>query len=813
MDSRQSSPTSAFAGTDLSGHFRTVVINWLGKIADRWRTMESACLAAEEGIGALEITEAEKERLTRRMAARRGDMRRFLGRFLVEALSRDAVIPTYSFPVHSVHLEIVQERAAADDRDDRLQLDRDAGLAIGEYAPGAEVVAGGRIWTSSGIVRRSLVGSGEHWVERQWYRVCPRCQHPQIDSEREGFEAECTACGSSGQPQPRPFVEPIGFLTAYEKRAGRDPGSSRLRPKPVEEARLLTRARPGDYLATDLARVSSFAAPAIPRADTPSGRMFVINRGPKGTGYLWCPRCEYAEPAPANHYGSAERQAPHKDPRTGDPCPVERLKRTIDLGHQFATDIRAVQIDEPVPAFTEANSDDRRALQTGFLRTISEAMRLAAAELLGTDPRDLRSVTECPGGRPVIVLSDAVPGGAGYSMRLLAEPGFSARDLLGKARSILDCPRGAGCETSCSRCLREYSNQRYWDQFDRRTCLDWLDRILDDSAPRPAHAPEGSVPVTGTGADGSDLRELLVGVDRVAVTARALWGGEDPKRALTAARCLRDHLERDEGSLTVILPAPPKSAVLSGIDREIAEILAPNEARGRIPFVSLPEPMLAAAPRLSLLGARVEEFYGSDVTAPALAGPLVGVTHRWRGRGNESWFERTRKHFRPLGACFAPVLATLRTWRFEAGQRRDVSALFSILQGRHVSVKVEDPYCGARESGRIALGEFLQAIQHQDIVISRLWIALRTSNDNADPRVEQLNGLRRVFRDSRVTVPGEFEERNRRRVHFHDRVVTLKTTDRRGGVRVRYDITSGIDCLMNRNKECKVFMELEELTE
>ena len=98
-------------------------------------------------------------------------------------------------------------------------------------------------------------------------------------------------------------------------------------------------------------------------------------------------------------------------------------------------------------------------------------------------------------------------------------------------------------------------------------------------------------------------------------------------------------------------------------------------------------------------------------------------------------------------------------------------------------------------------------------MISRLWIALRTSNDNADPRVEQLNGLRRVFRDSRVTVPGEFEERNRRRVHFHDRVVTLKTTDRRGGVRVRYDITSGIDCLMNRNKECKVFMELEELTE
>lgn len=492
-------------GPGLSGHFRTVVTDWLDRIAERWRTMESACLEAQEGIGAPEATEAEKERLTRRMGARRADMRRFLARFLVETLSRDAVIPTYSFPVHSVHLEIVQDRGTSDDWDDRLQLGRDAALAIGEYAPGSEVVAGGRIWTSSGIVRRGLIGGSEHWVERQWYRVCPHCQHPEIESERDRFESDCAACGSSGQHRPRPFVEPIGFLTAYENRTGRDPGSSRLRSKPVEEARLLTRAHPADYAATGLSKVSSFAAPAVSRNDAPSGRMFAINRGPKGTGYLWCWRCEYAEPAPVDHYGSAEQQVRHKDPRTGDPCPVERLRRAIDLGHQFATDIRAVRIDEPVPAFAEAGSDlDRKKLQAGFLRTLSEAIRLAAAELLGTDPRDLRSVTECPGGRPVVVLSDVVPGGAGYSMRLLAEPGFSARDLFGRARRILDCPRGVDCETSCSRCLREYSNQRHWDEFDRRTCLEWLDRIVEGSSSPPTHVPE-SVPVTST--DSADLRE------------------------------------------------------------------------------------------------------------------------------------------------------------------------------------------------------------------------------------------------------------------------------------------------------------------
>ena len=37
---------------------------------------------------------------------------------------------------------------------------RDASMAIAEYAPGSEVVAGGRIWTSAGITRRTMHGGG-----------------------------------------------------------------------------------------------------------------------------------------------------------------------------------------------------------------------------------------------------------------------------------------------------------------------------------------------------------------------------------------------------------------------------------------------------------------------------------------------------------------------------------------------------------------------------------------------------------------------------------------------------------------------------
>ena len=467
-----------FRGDALAQHAIEKIKIWLNNIAERWRSMNEAYLDDERKNSDPDTTMSEKDKLTKRMAARRGEIKRFLDRFLVDTLSRGAVIPTYSFPVHSVHLEITQKREANRDRENLLQLDRDAAMAIGEYAPGAEVVAGGRIWTSRGIMRRSSFDINETWIEKQWYRVCPQCRHPDIQNEKSDFDKACNQCGGQKQEKPRPFIEPVGFVTSYEERMGRDPGSSRLRTKFVEEARLLTHAKPSDYQKSDLSKVSSFFAPAISsQADKPSGRMIVINKGPKGFGYRWCQRCEYATPSPAFTIPS-EKIEPHKNPRTGDPCSSERMI-SIDLGHQFNTDIRAIHIDDPIPSFT--SSEDQEEKQKSFLRTLSEAMRLAAIDLLETDSRDLRAAIERPDGKPMIVLSDAVPGGAGYCERLLKEPAFSGKVLFEKMLNILNCPRGKHCDTSCSQCLCEYSNQQHWEQLDRKPCIEWLKDILTPS--------------------------------------------------------------------------------------------------------------------------------------------------------------------------------------------------------------------------------------------------------------------------------------------------------------------------------------------
>lgn len=793
-------------GADLVRHVRDVMADWLNGIASRWRDMQSAHQDAKTQSEDAAATEADRRRLAGRMKGQLDDQKRFLDRFLVEILSRGAVIPTYSFPVHSVHLEIVQDRGADRDSDSALQLDRDAAQAIGEYAPGSEVVAGGRIWTSRGIVRRGRFG-GQTWIERQWYRVCQHCQHPEIQTERDAFDLACIQCGATSQDPPRMVIEPIGFLTSYVDRMGRDPGSSRLRAKPVEEARLLTRAALDDYRPADLAKVSSFFAPAISRTGGLSGRMFVVNKGPNGRGYLWCPRCEHAEPAPADMYGKQDKKVVHTDPRTGDRCPVEVLNKPIDLGHQFETDIRTIRVDEPVPSFEGVGSHlDQKMRTAGFLRTLSEALRLAAADLLGTDPRDLRASSESSGGRPAIVLSDAVPGGAGYCRRLLEEPQFSAKALFLRARSILDCPRGSACEASCSRCLREYSNQQHWDDLDRHPCLAWIDEVLALTAPRPTHAPVDAVPEGYPSAAG--LRERLVGRQVIAIAASTFWGSEEPGSALASTRHLRDALEQGDAHLLYILPTDHHDVLLSGLDREIAEILAPLERRGRIRFVSLPQSLLALAPRLSLVGGRAEEFYGDHPDLPALAGPLAGISHTWKGPTEESWIGKVQSKLTTLSPIMLPALERLKVWRFAAGELRDIAQLFSPFAGRLIVLEVEDPWLGAREGGRSAMGGLLSAMRSNGISLERLLVALRTEGPDVDPAEVQLAGLKRAVETVDRSIIVEFEQRNDRRVHFHDRVLKLRTVDQGPLLRARYDITAGVDNLMNRHKECKVFMEL-----
>ena len=807
------------AGEDLRNHIGSVVHKFIDAVAERWQALDHAASEQLQIMNRQDTDEKERKSASNRHAAKMREKEQFLDQFLVTVLSRSAVIPTYSFPVHSIRLEVSETRRSAEESmfsmDASLQLDRDAALAIGEYAPGTEVVAGGRIWTSRGIVRRS-----KEYMPIRYYRLCKSCGHPEIHASRDEFENDCEQCSGDPQaPTVNRFIEPTAFLTAFDERQGRDPGSSRLRARPVDEARLLTKAHFRDYVDTDLTGVRTFFAPATSTAGEIGGRLFVVNRGPKGAGYLWCGRCEYAEPAPqAASIGKKTIKSPHHNPRTGEKCPNEDLSYPLDLGHVFETDVRAIGFSAHPPAFPEAKDDRERADKLeGFLRTLAECLRLAAADLLEADPRDLRASKELREGRPLIVLSDAVAGGAGYVQRLFDDPKFSAKALIRAAAKVLDCRRPE-CATSCAQCLNDYSNQIYWDVFDRLPALAWLSSLLSSETQCPDHGPKDSVLVSGINLSG--FEERLRGATILTLSAVSIQGARDAESAITAARLLRDFCEADRARkvrLLVCLGLPLSQQPLSTLDRQVIDILTSTEEAGQLEVCFVPRAVLESAPRVAVrVVGKTLEYYGRNFNQPIFDSLLGDGLYLSSSSSNDDWQERNAAHFSAINHALSETALNTMAYRHAPGHPRDFKKMFSGIAGQSVRLQIEDPYLASSPRNRGAVVAFLAKFEELGVKllsVTLIWRPVRPGTSG--PYSEEMPEEQQRDLSKRLTAIGlgsgivHLKPRTSR-THFHDRVVLATVEHERGSTGYRWDVSSGIDNLMERERQCSVFLTVQD---
>ncbi|GGQ18020.1 DUF1998 domain-containing protein [Streptomyces griseomycini] len=143
-------------------------------------------------------------------------IRNLTQRELLGVLANRNVLPKYGFPVDTVELRIPQDGGGVAGQ---LELTRDLSAAVHEYAPGAEIVAGGHLWASAGVYRlpdRELVS--------RHYTVCGTCGR--YREATEPVDPTCTACGATSTAAPRRYVEPVyGFVAARgpQRRPGRTP--------------------------------------------------------------------------------------------------------------------------------------------------------------------------------------------------------------------------------------------------------------------------------------------------------------------------------------------------------------------------------------------------------------------------------------------------------------------------------------------------------------------------------------------------------------------------------------------------------------
>ncbi len=397
---------------------------------------------------------------------------------LSERLANAGLLPMFGFPTRVRNLYHAWPRP-----NDRFPLkhvvDRDDGIAIGQFAPGSETVKDKLVHRAVGVVHFGMGGAGK--IEERDGRgpiseigSCSACGALSIDDHDV---TSCPVCGVDDPKQYRRVTtwEPLGYTTEPETSKdfhGRFDWSPR-----ASHPRLDSDAGPIEFLnGTNLAY--AFDERQVIRVNDNGERLFAFRKGWRmpwvvcdelQSGGSWKTRAESAEAEAAKVALASRRKTD-----------ILRLRpKTIPAGLRLGPPL------DPSPA--ESSLYARAAFYSwGHL------LRLAACDLLDVEPRELDVAV-----RPVrlegdktayeVVLMDTLENGAGYC-RHLSEPD-SLRSLLetaarrdrdvGWVAKVAGAEHSSRCDGSCYDCLRDYANTDLHAVLDWRLALDLSDLAAD----------------------------------------------------------------------------------------------------------------------------------------------------------------------------------------------------------------------------------------------------------------------------------------------------------------------------------------------
>lgn len=316
---------------------------------------------------------------------------------VIEELGNGLFIPRYGFPINVMRLHVREDQDTTDEQDvNPFKLERDCTMAIREYAPGSQVLAGGLRVTSHGVLKHwtgDNVG-GEHnamLTRGRWIQG------------GNGFEVEM---GYNGNPQQNAFKHLLfpnhGFTTAQW-----DPARRAYSLESVGKTLMKTDAfnvTPPDEFRLQL-------SPSLECWHVEGGRLFVMNQGSKDLGFSVCLKCGFSQSESEEGWGDdslPKRFENHRSIFSTNRCWANG--ESPKLRHQV---LAARQITNLMMVDFSPFVDN-----TNVAFTLAQALRLAGAELLDLDYREIGSLEQIRGfGNPQgygVVLYDTLSGGAGH---------------------------------------------------------------------------------------------------------------------------------------------------------------------------------------------------------------------------------------------------------------------------------------------------------------------------------------------------------------------------------------------------------------
>lgn len=395
---------------------------------------------------------------------------------LLDRLLYKGQLPRYAFPTDVATFHVFNETSSGYRTKFKYTPSQSLAVALSQYAPGREVVIDGKRYVSGAIYSRMERDRFEAWSKTRLYAECDVCGYANTHDEDEdgterGVRDTCPACNSEDQYGPyQLWMRPPGF--AHPVDAEVETSSDRFAARTYA-----TRAKLSAPSPTEEEKWTN----TTPRLRHHATRKYLLvtNQGPQEDGYNYCVSCGRIEPTAlgGDVHSSHDKPYPDKD----QVCEDRHTTSGLVLGTDFITDVLLVsfQVDDPVRL-------NPGALETSVaLRTISEALTLAAADLLeierGEVEAEFRPAMTHAGEKGLeaeIYMYDSLSGGAGFSRQAGSRGKKLFRNALDKLEDCSD-----DCDASCYSCLRSFRNRRVHPRLDRFVGSSLLQYVLDGKVP------------------------------------------------------------------------------------------------------------------------------------------------------------------------------------------------------------------------------------------------------------------------------------------------------------------------------------------
>lgn len=389
---------------------------------------------------------------------------------LSERLAYRGLLPMFGFPTRNRVLYL-DHPSKIDGRNfpPRNVVDRDLDLAISTFAPGSEIVRDKQVHKAVGVVSLAPSAYGRATVRPGLYPdlnqqnpnplgVCANCHAVHEDEALAvlvgSANAECPTCG---QPDLRVLDtrEPRDFYTDGEPEDYN--GFFELRTRSTRPS-LAVNEQSG------VKRIGN----AVVEGSKKEIITFNDAHGQGGFNFATDPRLGGGAYKAIDTAGS-----------------VGGVGRRIALLSRRMTDTMQIGICE-WPSHHLASPETVEGRAAWY--SLAFGLRIAAAAMLDIEPTELESGLYVAPGRygaeARAFMGDRLENGAGYAS-LLAEP--KAFDRLLRtfeertAQVWLD--HASECDSSCAKCLRDYSNLSYHPILDWRLAVDMVQVLRDGTAP------------------------------------------------------------------------------------------------------------------------------------------------------------------------------------------------------------------------------------------------------------------------------------------------------------------------------------------